>query len=156
MIDLAERVYTLRQEASSLAQACLTAGELEAFQELNRFIVDLTRVAQRLRNGDHLPARGHHVDKGADGAATPVLGQRIRIFKLYKGQSYEAVIDPSRIQPDGRGKCVLLNGNWLSASGSVFQITHTAVDGWINFWRYRNNAGVERPIDDIRKAVRKA
>jgi hypothetical protein len=156
MDDLTERIYTLRQQASSLAQDCLTAGELEAFQELNRFIVDLTRFAQRLPNGDHLPTPGHPVDKGAGGAGTPLLGQRIRIFKRYKGQVYEAEIDQSRIQQDGRGKCVLLNGNWLSASGSVFQITHTAVDGWVNFWRYQTYAGDERPIDDFRKTVRKA
>lgn len=156
MSDLAERVYTLRQEASSLAQACLTASELEAFQELNRLIVDLTRIAQRLSDGDHSPTGDHPVDKGTGSAATPVHGQRLRIFRRYKGQLYEAVIDPSRIQPDGRGKCVLLNGNWFSASGSVFQITHTAVDGWVNFWRYQNNAGVERPIDEIRKVAGKA
>lgn len=148
MGNLTEKVYALREQVSSLAQECLDADQIEAFQDLNRIIVDITAVARRLSGGD---ASSTPEDSIESTAPTPPSGP-MQIFRVYKGLRYEATLDPQRIQPDGRGKCVSYEGRWLAASGAATQITGTGVDGWANFWRYRDNSGAERPIDDIRKA----
>lgn len=147
MGNLTEKMYALREQVSSLAQDCLDADQIEAFQDLNRIIVDITGVARRLSGGDVSSTPENSVESTA---LDPPSGP-LPIFRLYKGLRYEATLDPQRIQPDGRGKCVCFEGQWLAASGSASQITSTAVDGWVNFWRFRDSSGVERPIDDIRK-----
>ena len=147
MGSLTEKAYALRAQVSLLAQECLDADQIEAFQDLNRIIVDITGVARRLSGGDGSITPESLV--GSNGPALP--SEPVPIFRLYKGRRYEATLDPQRIQPDGRGKCVCYDGEWLAASGSASQITATAVDGWVNFWRFRDSSGVERPIDDIRK-----
>lgn len=148
MADLTEKVYALREQVSSLAQDCLDADQIEAFQDLNRIIVDITGVARRLCGGDASSTPEHSIEPAL---LCPQSGT-VPIFRLYKGLRYEATLDPQRIQPDGRGKCVSFEGEWLAASGSASHITTTAVDGWVNFWRFRDSSGVEHPIDDLRKA----
>ena len=153
MGNLTERAYALREQASSLAQDCLDADQIEAFQGLNRIIVDITGVARRLSGGDASPTAENFIDKRAEATALAPPSGPVPIFRLYKGRPYEATLDPQRIQPDGRGKCVSFEGQWLAASSAALQITSTTVDGWVNFWRFRDNSGAERPIDDIRKTV---
>ena len=147
MGDFTERAYALREQLSSLAQDCLDADQIEAFQDLNRIIVDITGVARRLSGGDASSASENFIEPtGVAPSSGPVP-----IFRLYKGLRYEATLDPQRIQPDGRGKCVCFEGQWLAASGAASKITTTAVDGWVNFWRFQDSSGVERPIDDLRR-----
>ncbi len=153
MGSLAERAYALREQASSLAQECLDADQIDAFQDLNRIIVEITGVARRLSGGDASSTAENFIDKRADATALAIPSGPVPIFRLYKGRRYEATLDPQRIQPDGRGKCVSFEGQWLAASGAASQITNTSVDGWVNFWRFRDSSSVERPIDDIRKTV---
>ena len=153
MGDLTERAYALREQVSSLAQECLDADQIEAFQDLNRIIVDITGVARRLSGGDASSSPENFIDKKDESTSLAPPSGPVPIFRLYKGHQYDATLDPQRIQPDGRGKCVSFEGKWLSASGSASQITNTAVDGWVNFWRFRDISDVERPVDDIRKTV---
>ena len=153
MGNLTERAYALREQASSLAQDCLDADQIEAFQDLNRIIVEITGVARRLSGRDASSTPENSIDKRAEATALAPPSEPVPIFRLYKGRHYEATLDPRRIQPDGRGKCISFDGQWLAASGAASRITNTAVDGWVNFWRFRDSSGVERPIDDIRKAV---
>ena len=156
MTDLPKAVYALRAQTSSLAQACLAEDRLEAFQELNRLIVDLTRLGQRLADGNSLPTGDHQVTEVRDKDASNLPEHQLPIFRRYKGQRYQAVLDRDRIGPHGRGKCILIDGNWLSASDSAQKITKTPVNGWVNFWRYLIRPGIERPIDDIRRAAQEA
>ena len=152
-MDLAKSAYALREKASALAQECLDADQIEAFQGLNRIIVDITGVARRLSGGDASSTPENSMDKKDEAPALATPSEPIAIFRLHKGRPYEATLDPQRIQPDGRGKCVSFEGQWLAASSAATQITSTGVDGWVNFWRFRDSSGVERPIDDIRKTV---
>lgn len=145
METLRERTIGIRDSIGKLAQACLAANELEAFQDLNKLIVDLSRVSQRFPN--------------TNSTATPSeLGDSIRaakgevkIFRERKGQRYEAFLDTSRIQKTGHGgPCILFQGQWRHASASAHMITNNSVNGWRNFWRYIDSSGIEQPIEQLR------
>ena len=132
MGNLAERAYALREQASSLAQECLDADQIDAFQGLNNIIVEITGVARRLSCGESSSTPESSIDKRAEATDLVPPSGPVPIFRLYKGRSYEATLDPQRIQPDGRGKCVSFEGQWLAASSAALQITNTTVDGWVN------------------------
>ena len=153
MLDIAKRLKKLAQQVSDMAQECLSDGQLEGFRDLNGLVVEITLVGQRFSDPAAVAAGEYTAPAGNAKQAGPSPGGLIRAFRSYKGVLYEAELDPNRIQPDGRGQCILYNGNWYSASGSAVEIANQSINGWVNFWRYRDN-GIVKPIDDIRKKTR--
>ena len=154
MPDIAERLKKLTQQILDMAQECLSDGQLEGFQDLNGLAVEITRVGQRFPKRAALAAEEYPTAASTSKNSGSSPGGLVRVFRRYKHHLYEADLDPNRIQPDGRGECIRYNGNWYSASGSAVAIANQSINGWVNFWRYRENGNV-KPIDEIRKKARK-
>lgn len=75
--------------------------------------------------------------------AKTVVSFPVSIFARHKGKKHDALLL--------QGWKVQLNGKlYRKPSGPAMAITGYPVNGWI-FWRYRNERGDERPIDDLRK-----
>lgn len=151
-MELTKKLYALREQAQSLAQECLLVDRTDAFQSLNKIIVDITNLVRSLPDGNVGNDLVSREDKGGK-EKFPSLESPLEVFRNFKGQRYEATLDPGRIQPDGRGKCIRSQGRWMSVSDAATQITGTAVNGWVNFWRFRDNEGIEHNIDLIRKEI---
>ncbi len=80
---------------------------------------------------------------------TSTTSENVNIFARYKGKKYEAIIDLGSIE-GGRGKCILMDNRWWTASGAAREITHTSVNGWRYFWKYEK-AGEIIPIEKLKK-----
>ena len=154
MIGLTERIQRLRQDTLDIARDSLD-HDIRAYRVLSHVAVRLTDIIQQNGTSESPVSADGLVPKSPDAAVT-ALNERISsstipIYARYRGVTHHAKLDPSRISSTGRGDCVLFEGQWMSVSGSVREITSTSVNGWVQFWRYRRDNGVEAQIDEIRK-----
>ncbi len=134
MKALDEKITQLRDQTWGVARESLDSGETVVYRSLTDIAEKLTKLI------------------GISDRAPEAVKQNYElqhIFARYKDKKYEAMIDTKRIDA-GRGKCILLDGKWWTASGSANNITHTSVNGWRLFWRYDKD-GVVTPIEELRK-----
>lgn len=108
---------------------------------------DLFDIALRLR--DLVPSPENQASSPTE-KISATTSSTIQIFASYGGKPRKAELDTQRISSGGRGKCVLFQGQWMTASGAAGEITGTAVNGWQNFWRFRRQDGSEGPIQELR------
>lgn len=132
----------LKDQTWQVARESLDQGEPRIYRTLTEYAERLSRLITRFS------------ESGTPESAqvTPIRGDSsmIPIFARYKENRYEAQLDVARID-QGRGKCVQLEGQWRTASGSANHITNTSVNGWRNFWRYTRNDGSIAPIEKLKK-----
>ena len=134
----------LISEIHDLEPFLLELGETQKFLALADIEVRLKALISH--TGDPHPVRsGPH-------AATPDSKQT-EIFARYKGYTYLATLDWSRIN-GGRGRCVLVpdSNEWLTVSAAARTVTETNVNGW-RFWSYIDERGAPSPVDSIRNRL---
>ena len=68
-------------------------------------------------------------------------GGGTQIYHFYKGQRYEAVLEPDGL--------VRFRGRSLTPSAAAMEITNNNVNGW-RWWKYRAGNGPEKLIDTLR------
>ena len=134
MKEVHTKLMQLRDQALQVARESLDAGEMLAYRSLTDIAEKLTKLV---------------ISRDKNTVPSAQSSEMLPIFARYKGQRYDAQIDVSRIN-GGRGSCVLMDGEWWTASGSAVHITHTAVNGWLHFWKY-SKGGVIAPIHELRK-----
>ena len=138
--ELTPKLKELRDEAWQLARESLDEGDSHAY----RTLVDMTERLTKLMVSSDTRAGTSDSD-----IPTTSVGNSTPIFALYKGQKYDAQLDPSRIS-GGRGRCVLLQGEWMTTSKAATSITGTSVNGWV-FWKYYRDGGTIGRIEERRK-----
>ena len=142
MKDIEMKIIQIRDQTWQIARDSLDSGETRIYRTL-------TDIAERLTN----------LISSSDKRQIDIIntGKIIPIFARYKGERYEAELDVDRI--DGRrGKCVWMEGEWCSTSGSAVHIVKTSKNppkrpetgGW-DFWKYIDeSSNTEQPIDRLR------
>ena len=162
-----ERVRKLRDDALDIARDSLD-HDIRVFKGLSDVAVQLTDLIRQSSITEPAIAVGRPASTPPETSPlTESMGgeygfelvdqstsapERIPISAKYRGVTHKALLDTSRISDDGRGKgkCVWFRSEWMTASGSARSITHNAVNGWNNFWRYKRDDDSEGPIAEIR------
>ena len=164
-LSITERVRRLRKDTLEIARDSLDHN-IRVYRGLSDVAVQLTDVIKQSDITEASAAviqpvsippetspptepRGDEYESEAVDPPTPA-SERISISARYGGVTHKALLDTSRISDGGRGKCVWLRGEWMTASGAAGNITRSQVNGWQNFWRYKRNDGSEGSIAEIR------
>ena len=151
--NITERVRVLRQDTLEIARDSLD-HDIRVYRLLSDVAVRLTDIIQQ-NGATESPVMVSQTASIAPETPTTTKDERVSsrtipISARYKGVTYQAQLDASRISGAGRGKCVYFQGQWMTVSGAAGRLTSNAVNGWLNFWRYRRDSDVEAPIAEIR------
>ena len=152
MPNLTDRIRRLRQDALVLASECLD-NDIRAYHALSDVAVRLTEVIQENSGTPSIVTDSRSTSvalKTAKSFGNEADSLRtIPIHAIYKGVTYKAQLDTSRIGGTGRGDCVLFDGQYMSPSAAAMNVASGQVNGWL-FWRYRRDNGVEARIKELR------
>ena len=141
-IDL--KIIQLKDQTWQIARESLDNGETRIYRSLTDIAERLTKLIG--------PSDESQVVNNQKAEMLP-------IFARYNGKRYEAELDVNRID-GGRGKCVLMEGEWWSTSGSAIYIKINSINftknpstnGWRQFWKYKDeSSNTEQPIDRLRR-----
>lgn len=128
-----KEIRKLRDQAIDLAGCALRTGRITLWKTLCGVAEQLTVI----------PERPHEQPSNVPGSQT-----EIPIFARYRGTRYEAILSLKQM---GTGqRCVCYGGQWHTPSRAAGIITGTMVNGW-KWWRWRDQSGAERYIDDLRR-----
>ena len=133
------RLLQLREDVWQLARDSLDSREPQIYRTLVDFAERLTSLAST-----HIPTSL----LGTESTNVVAPTELRPIFVRYKGENYDARLDSARIN-GGRGKCVLFQSEWLTASRAANRITGTSVNGW-RFWKARLDNGKIITIEDLK------
>ena len=149
MTDMKGEIRKLRQDVLALAGELLD-HDIRGYRALSHVAERLTVIMQedggaQSNAGDSQPTSDAPKPVG-DAAVSPSI---VKIHAKYKGVSYEAKLDTSRINYKGRGNCVCYKGQWMSASAAAMKVKPSQTNGW-RFWRYRRDNGMEALIEELK------
>ena len=133
---LDSELETLRDTTWKLARTSLDEQEMQTYRTLVDVAERLTRL---IHPSEALPPPVTSHENGEN-----IVNVSVR----FKEEHHGAVLDRSRIN-GGRGKCMLVDGQWITPSMAANRITHTQVNGW-RFWKYRKNDGSLETINELR------
>lgn len=121
-----EWVHPLQEQILERAKMSLREGDSYAYHALTDFAERLQKLSP---------------------AQQVVTHQLIKIFSANRHHQAELVPD---FILEGKSRCIPLNGEFHTPSGIGSKLAGYQVNGW-TWWRYKNERGEIRPIDDFRK-----
>ena len=149
--SIIERIQRLRKDTLEIAKDSLDY-DLRAYRVLSDVAVRLTDIIKQNSTTESVTAVSQPNPIAYEPSKT-IMHERVSpgtigIKAKYKGVTYQALLDPSRIN-SGLEECIYFEGDWRTASGSAMRVATSNVNGW-NFWRYKRDDGSEGRLSEIR------